>query len=153
MVKIRMLKSENGSPYGTAVFRYIKDETYEIPESLAEVFIEDLKVAEPVIERTVDSEGAKVVPPKTDTPAEVKDRKDLVVTAITAIYDEVQKEPRLKDGLFTDKGYPRVEAVRERTQFEVTSTEIKDIWKGILDEIEKDKEKTSIWTKLFGGSQ
>ena len=153
MPKIKMIRSENGSPTGIAVLRYMAGETYDVPESLAEVFI-GMGVAQPVSTRTIAPEGGAVIEPPKDTtepPKEVGDRKDIIVTAITAIYDEVQEKPELKEGLFTDSGYPRVEAVRERVKMEVSATEIKSIWDDTMNEIDKDEEKLSIWNRIFAG--
>lgn len=149
MVRIKMLKSENGSPYGTSVFRYDAGEEYTIPESLANVFVDDLKVAERISERTVDPDGKKVEKKEGTPPAVIKDRPDLVNTAVKAVYEELQKDPKLKDGLFTDRGYPRVEAVRERVNFEVTANEIRDAWNNNLEEIDKDEEQIALWNKIF----
>ena len=38
-MKIRMLKTKNGSPDGLAVLTYDEDKVYELPEDLARVFI------------------------------------------------------------------------------------------------------------------
>ncbi len=38
-MKIRMLKTKNGSPDGMAVLTYAEDRVYELPEDLARVFI------------------------------------------------------------------------------------------------------------------
>ena len=39
MIKVRMLKSVLGSPDGVCVKYYIKDNIFELPDSLAETFI------------------------------------------------------------------------------------------------------------------
>ncbi len=150
-VKIKMLKSENGSPDGITVLRYMADQIYDVPESLAEIFIETMGVAQPVSVRTVDDQGEKIDPPKQDPPKEVTDRPGILDTHARAMYEELQANPELKEGLFTDKGYPRIEVMRERAGFEVTSMERNQIWEAISDEIDQSEEKISIWNKLFVG--
>lgn len=54
MVKIRMKKTEFGSPDGITIVKYEVDNNYDIPESLAESFVKQLKVAEYVEENKME---------------------------------------------------------------------------------------------------
>jgi hypothetical protein len=49
LIKIRMKENCPGSPNGYQTFNYKKGEEYSIPEKLADVFLNTLKVAERVI--------------------------------------------------------------------------------------------------------
>lgn len=46
LISIRMKETKVGSPDGMHSYLYSKGETYDIPERLAKIFIEQLKVAE-----------------------------------------------------------------------------------------------------------
>jgi hypothetical protein len=50
MLKIKMLETRTGSPDGRTVCSYAKDEHYEIPDTLAKVFVEQ-GWAKPVLEK------------------------------------------------------------------------------------------------------
>ena len=58
-MKICMLKTQNGSPNGIRVVTYKKDVEYDIPDSLANVFIK-MKVAE-IVKTTDVAKGIKQV--------------------------------------------------------------------------------------------
>ena len=45
-----MTKTQNGSPDGVALRSYKKDKEYNLPEDLANVFINDIKCAKKVVE-------------------------------------------------------------------------------------------------------
>ena len=45
-VKVKMKVTQKGSPDGIQVVEYEKDEVYTLPDSLAEVFLDELEVAE-----------------------------------------------------------------------------------------------------------
>lgn len=45
MVRIKMLRNKHGSPDGHSVLHYEQGKEYDVPESLAKVFVEDDKVA------------------------------------------------------------------------------------------------------------
>ena len=44
-----MKKTQTGSPNGISVVKYVIGETYDLPDSFYEVFVNQLGVAEPVI--------------------------------------------------------------------------------------------------------
>jgi hypothetical protein len=48
MVRVLMLRNKSGSPDGVAVNHYEKGKEYDVPEALANLFIETDKVAEAV---------------------------------------------------------------------------------------------------------
>lgn len=45
-MKIEMLKTASGSPDGTSVKNYEKGQVYDVPDDLAKVFVDQMKVAE-----------------------------------------------------------------------------------------------------------
>lgn len=59
LVTIKMTRNKHGSPDGATVAHYVKDETYEVPEDLAKIFVDTDKVAE-----YVKGEKAEKAPPK-----------------------------------------------------------------------------------------
>jgi len=60
--KIRMRKTQTGSPDGIKVNTYEKGKTYILPRDLAKVFVNELKVAEIVKDR--DSKVVEIVKAK-----------------------------------------------------------------------------------------
>lgn len=48
-MKIKMTKTKTGSPNGFHVLEYLEGVEYDIPKDLARVFVEELKVAKPVV--------------------------------------------------------------------------------------------------------
>lgn len=71
-----MLKTMPGSPNGISVKKYVENEIYDMPESLANVFINDMKVAVPI----------------TDNAPEVEDK------ALNAAPENASMEPIRKSG-------------------------------------------------------
>jgi hypothetical protein len=55
MVEVLMLRSARGSPNGKVTVPYLRGETYDIPDHLADVFCHILKCAEYVGEKSVDA--------------------------------------------------------------------------------------------------
>lgn len=49
---VRMLRDDRGSPDGRAIVQYKKDQEYDIPDPLAEVFVEQLRSAVKVLPKT-----------------------------------------------------------------------------------------------------
>lgn len=66
VLTVKMSRTKTGSPGGTSVREYEKDKTYDLPESLAKVFI-SLEVAEEVIEEVTDEEAVEEETPKKTT--------------------------------------------------------------------------------------
>ena len=66
-MKIIMLETKQGSPNGIRVETYYKNEEYDIPESLGNVFIK-IKVASKIITNVADGikKAKKVVEPEYD---------------------------------------------------------------------------------------
>ena len=52
-MKVKMLNTKKGSPDGTSVNTYLSGQEYDMPNSLADVFINQLHVAEKVISKFV----------------------------------------------------------------------------------------------------
>lgn len=59
-MKVKMLKTEKGSPNGIRVIEYIKGEEYEMPEKLADVFI-SIGCAEPKMKSVKQSPKNKIM--------------------------------------------------------------------------------------------
>ena len=72
-MQLKMIKTAKGSPDGLKVVEYQKGETYEIPEELAKVFLEQMKVAVFEIETPEDPQEEIETPE--DPKPEVKPRK------------------------------------------------------------------------------
>ena len=71
-MKVRMNSTRRGSPDGIAVHEYYKGESYDLPESLAQVFVEE-KWASPVSDKAEakaqPKAESKAKNPETDEPA------------------------------------------------------------------------------------
>ena len=78
-MKLRMIKTAKGSPDGLKVVEYKKGETYEIPEELAKVFLEQMKVAVFEIETPEDPQEEIETPedpkPEVKTPEKKTTKK------------------------------------------------------------------------------
>jgi len=68
-MKVKMKESVKGSPDGLKVNLYLKDQEYDIPTSLAEVFVDQMKVAARV---AIEIEVPKKVKPKTPKKAKIE---------------------------------------------------------------------------------
>lgn len=69
MVRIKMTRNKLGSPDGAKVVHYEEGKEYDVPESLAKVFIEEDKVAVAVEAPAVEGEGADKGKGKKKAPA------------------------------------------------------------------------------------
>ena len=54
-----MTKTERGSPTGQKVNEYLKDKEYDLPKSLADIFVKEMKVAKVVTEKMKKEAEAK----------------------------------------------------------------------------------------------
>jgi hypothetical protein len=78
-MKIHMLKDERGAEDGITVKLYQKGNVYDVSESLAAVFVDQLKCAEPAIEDGGSSEEdlkKAMVPENKDAARKKKGAKD-----------------------------------------------------------------------------
>lgn len=78
-MKIHMLKDERGAEDGITVKLYQKGNVYDVSESLAVVFVDQLKCAEPAIEDGESSEKDSkkaMVPENKDAARKKKGTKD-----------------------------------------------------------------------------
>ena len=70
-----MKKTQVGSPDGIKVINYIAGEQYDLPDDLADVFVKQMKIAEPAGSPEAQEEKM-VTPPENKAEQPEKDKKD-----------------------------------------------------------------------------
>lgn len=79
-MKVKMLKESLGSPNGININRYKKGVTYDLPDKLAKVFIDQMKVAEldvPVKIHEEERVASEPTPPENEEVKEFKVEKKM----------------------------------------------------------------------------